>query len=355
MIPVFRPYFGEEEKTLLSRVIDSQWVSEGAFTRQFEEELAKYLGVKYVVCVTSGGVALLLAIMSQRRKEHRFSVAMPVYQHISLANSVTLLKDTPFFIDVYPMSGLLNMHSIKPGNLDLVKESLWTSVSMNGRYSSYRVDVEDDCQALASTWNGKHLQAKVGCLSFHPTKILTTGQGGAIFTDDQEAYEKVKALKDYGRFVDRTSGKEIPDYYNSWGMNFRFTEMQAAIGLAQLGRVEARGKRVREIYDRYMDEIKIPHEERTEQNGFVPWVCDIQFFKLGLNEELKSKLAERNIETRLPYRPLHQQPLYIGRTGDYSGADWWSGTCLWLPSSPSLSDEEVDTVIKEMNKLGENL
>jgi perosamine synthetase len=360
MIPVFRPVFGDEEKTLLNEVVASGRLTEGKKTEEFESLLREFLGVDYVVTLPSGGVALYLSLLAVGVKSGD-DVIIPDYQHISLANAVTAIGARPFFMDTDYNDGCLRWQRLA-GNIRQSTTALGL-VHMNGRYCCMEeideiVDnrfpiVEDACQAFPSTYEGHHLCGDIGCLSFHPTKWwITTGNGGAVFTNSKGLYEDVKKMKDYGRFVDRQVTGEIPDLYDSWGLNYRFTEMQAAIGISQFHRLDEKIKRVKEIRYRY-SEYLAPKLIPSFNGGHVPWVIDIRLEK-GQNVLMKSLLAERGIETRLPYTPVHHQPLYD--TGlEFLGSDTWNETCLWLPSSPSLTDEEIDSVIQNVNEVYEEL
>ncbi len=211
MIPVFRLEFGEEEKKLLSEVVDSGYITEGSKTQEFESLLKEYLNGAYVVVLPNGGVSLYLALLAVGVRAGD-AVVCPDYCHISLPNSVTMIGARPVFIDIDYADGFMRWQNIPYVFSDKVK--CVTTVDMNGRYCDYEAVrdivegkcpvIQDSCQALPSTFEGEHLYSEIGCLSFHPTKILACG-GGAIYTNDVDIYREVKKMKDYGRFVERVS------------------------------------------------------------------------------------------------------------------------------------------------------
>jgi perosamine synthetase len=344
-IKQWEPDIGAEEKIELANMIDSGWLTEAELTRKFEQALAQHCNMKYCVATTSGGIALFMSLLAVGVKRNSV-VVMPDYQMIALAHAVRMVGAKPYFVDVSAKSGVMN------DLIDLVADAI-VPVHMNGRVADFTSALDetpviaDSCQALGSELSSRQIgvEADCACFSFHPSKIITTGQGGAVVTDNEEIYEACCRIKDYGRYG-RGSQAELPHYSAFWGMNFRFTEMQAAIGLAQIRKLSKRIVRMREIYDRYRSAFKdcAEIEQTIEQEGYTPWCVDI-LLKNVRPEVVKFVLAAKNIETRLPYYPLHKQPLY--RTfGNFEGSNYWSSHCLWLPSSSKLTNEEVDTVIE---------
>jgi len=356
----FQPWFGPEERQALTDVIDSGWIGEHAKTRQFERAFVDLVGSKFGVATTSGGVAIYLALKSLGVKSGD-EVVVPDYTMIATANAVRLAGATPVFADVRREDGLIDvsevMKKITPRTRCIIP------VHINGRacqmdalldlakHRSLYV-VEDACQAIGSHLAGKHLGTfgDAGCFSFHPSKHMTTGQGGMVVTDNEETYEKLCRLKDYGRF-ERAKLVELPDYYDTFGFNFRFTDIQAALGLAQLAKLPFRLRRISEIYATYRKELDSSFLlDLRDQPGFVPWYADVLFGEPRINAKLKEKLSSQfGVETRLAYKPLHRQPLY-GLSGEFPSADFFSERGLWLPSSTFLTNEEVAFVIDSFNK-----
>ena len=354
-VSMWEPELGECEKTQLSDVIDSGMLTEGEKTREFERKIAELTGSKYAVATTSGGVALYLGLRALGVGPGD-EVIVPDYQMIALANAVVMTGAKAVFADINCANGNIAPDHVENRITDRTK--CIAIVHMNGRFADVDAlkeigtdnDVmllEDACQGLGSFHMGKHLGtfSSVGCLSFHPSKILTTGCGGMLLTDSDDVCKRIGMFKDYGR-TGRGS-KELDAQVAQWGLNFRFTEMQAAIGLAQLTRLESRINRVKAIRSFYIEKLagcKIPNSEE----GYLPWVVDIQLPVAGLNLKLHENLKQKyGIETRLPYVPVHLLRPIEGR---FPGAEYWSSRGLWLPTNPRLRNEELEHVVDSTNK-----
>jgi len=357
--------FGSEEIRAVEDVLKSGWITEGRKTAEFEEAIASLTRRKYTVAISSGGVALFVALKAAGIGAGD-EVVCPVYNMIALPNAVTLAGAKPVFVDVSSSNGNINVEKLSEGSPDA---RAIVPIHMNGRNASMLeigafardhglVVIEDACQALGSKLNDVPLGtgssgSLAACISFHPSKIVTTGTGGAVVTDDEEFALKVRALKDYGQTT-RGKVEQLPDNYKTWGLNFRFTDIQAAIGLAQLQKLEERMAHISWLYRFYNKEID--HSFRLsldDQNGFLPWCCDIRL-KKPVNEKLKGRLlSERGVETRLPYKPMHLQPLYASSAvGDFpGGVETWQ-THLWLPTGPHVNEERARYVAEAVNEVG---
>ena len=357
----FQPWFGPEEKQALADVIDSGWVGEHAKTRQFERAFADFVGSKFSVATTSGGIAIYLALKSLGI-ESGDEVVVPDYTMIATANAVRLAGAMPIFVDILREDGLIDVSEVM--KKITARTRCVIPVHINGR--ACRMDalrdlakdrslyvVEDACQAIGSHLSGEHLGTfgDAGCFSFHPSKHMTTGQGGMVVTDNEETYESLCRLKDYGRF-ERAKLAELPDYYERFGFNFRFTDIQAALGMAQLAKLAGRLQRINEIYARYRKGLDSDVLlDLRDQHGFSPWYADVLLREPGMNAKLKEKLSSQfGIETRVAYKPLHRQPLYKSNE-EFPSADFFSMRGLWLPSSTFLNGEEVEFVIDSFNSL----
>jgi len=171
-----------------------------------------------------------------------------------------------------------------------------------------------------------------------------------MVTDNEEIYEKLCRLKDYGRF-ERAKLAELPDRYETFGFNFRFTDLQAALGLAQFAKLDSRLERIRKIYRIYRERVNSKGLlDLDDHPGFSPWYADILLQKPEVNVKLKGALAsEFGIETRVAYKPLHRQPIYV-RKQQFPNADFFSARGLWLPSSTFLKDEDIEYVTDALNQ-----
>lgn len=333
MIPQIEPLVGIGEGKAINKYLKSGgWLTEYKETEDFENRIADFLGVKYVSLVPSGTVGLFLAL---KALDIKGEVIVPDFTMIATINAVVWAGATPVLYDVDRSNFCLsNIPNDKPVLL----------VSINGRCPKMEnftnrkgILIEDACQSFGSKYKGKYLGTfgKVGVFSFSPHKIITTGQGGAIITNDKEIYEKVERLKDFGRLK---GGK---DYHESFGYNFKFTDIQAVIGKVQMDDIDWRIERKKEIYELYRDCLNdIVEFPETDLEQTTPWFVDIL---VDNRDKLAEFLKTKGIETRPFYPAIHTQPIYL-RKGEGRNSEDIARRGLWLPSSLTLTDKDIKYV-----------
>ena len=347
-LPQWEPLTGPEEAAEVVAAIESSWINEAHRTDLLAEQLAEFLGAEYAVLTNSGTVALALGMMALgigRGDE----VIVPDFTFIATANAAKLAGAEPVLVDVRAQDLTIDPERVEEAITPRTKAIV--PVHLNGRRADMEslrqladrhglVLVEDAAQALGSSWGGRYLgtEGEVGCFSLATTKIITTGQGGFVVTNEAAARDRLVALKDHGRL--ERSWNQHP----ALGFNFKFTDLQAALGLAQMRKLSARLQRMKEIYQRYEARLAGAPQVRLLpmrlDDGQSPWFVDIF---VDDRDELARFLAERGVETRPFYRPLHTQGAYRCR-GEFPNASRVSQTGLWLPSSVSLRDTDIDRV-----------
>jgi perosamine synthetase len=358
------PWIGEEEKRAMMEYLDSGgWLTEFKKTREFEQMIADYVGSKYASVVNNGTVSLVIALMALGIGKAD-EVIVPDYTMIASANAVVLVGAKPVLVDIDRTNLCLD--------LDLVEEAITPKtkaimlVTINGRYPEMEKFVEfahehnlflieDAAQSLGSRYNGKHLGTfgDVGSFSFSAPKVITTGQGGALVTNNEEFYHKILKIKDFGRVQGGV------DYHETMGYNFKFTDFQAVIGIEQMKKLDWRVKRKKEMYKLYRDLLEgVEGTEFIDTNlkNTSPWFIDILVEK-GKKEKDKliSFLNEGGIGTRAFYPAIHTQPPYSWVEGDFKNVEYVSTRGLWLPSSSFLGDEDINYIcqrIKDFYKEG---
>jgi perosamine synthetase len=206
------------------------------------------------------------------------------------------------------------------------------------------VIVEDAAQSLGSRSAGKHLGTfgDVGSFSFSAPKVITTGQGGALITDSEDLMEKIRRIKDFGR------SRGGIDEHEVIGFNFKFTDLQAVVGIEQMKKLEWRVDRKKEIFALYRDELAGVRQVEfieTDLDDTSPWFIDVL---VPEREDLRSFLKSKGIGSRPFYPPIHRQAAYAIE-GNYPVSEEVSAHGLWLPSSSSLRDEDVDRICREMS------
>lgn len=346
------PQLTGEERALLQQVLDSNYLNEGEFTERFERAVAARLGAKHVIAVTSGTAALFLALAGLG-VGHGDEVVVPDLTFIATANAVTLAGATPVLADIDPRSLTLDPAAFEQAITDRTKAVV--PVHVSGRAADMSAIlaiarrhgvavVEDAAEAFMSCGDGRYLGTlgAAGCLSFSPNKTITTGQGGAVVTDDEALATRLRELKDQGRPVRGTGGDDLHD---SIGYNFKLTNLQAAVGLAQLSCLDARLERQRRIYETYAEELRdlpgLTLPGFRIANGERPLWTDALVER---RDELDRYLEQENVHCRRFWLPIHTQRPYLRDGRDFPHAAAASPRALWLPSAFTLVDDEVRVV-----------
>jgi perosamine synthetase len=344
------PWIGEKEKRAMIDYLDSGgWLTEFKKTREFEQMIADYVGSKYASAVNNGTISLVIALMALdigRGDE----VIVPDYTMIASANAVVLVGAEPVLVDIDRTNLCLDLDLVTEAGTPKTKAIML--VTINGRYPEmekfvkFAKDnglylVEDAAQSLGSRYNGKHLGTfgDVGSFSFSAPKVITTGQGGALVTDNEQLYLEILKIKDFGR------PKGGVDYHETMGYNFKFTDLQAVVGIEQMKKLDWRVKRKKEIFKLYRDLLEdVQGIEFIDTNleDTSPWFIDILVEKGEVERDmLTSFLDKRGIGTRPFYPAIHTQPPYSWVKGDFENSVYISQRGLWLPSSSFLNDEEI--------------
>ena len=351
-IPWWRPETGAEEREMVLRVLDSNYLNDGDVTTEFERRMAARLGARHAVAVTSGTTAIFLALVAAGVAAGD-EVIVPDLTFIATANAATLTGATPVLVDVDP--GTLNMApDAFPGAITGRTKAV-VPVHVSGRAAPLEhilplardrgvVVIEDAAEALFSSHAGRYLGTfgRAGCFSFSPNKTITTGQGGLVVTDDESLAVRLRQLKDQGRPVRGTGGNDV---HASIGFNFKLTNLQSAVGIAQLDRLDSRADRLKKIYRGYRDGLAGVGQIRVlpfaVDRGESPQWVDVLATD---RDRLVAFLLEHDMHCRPFWYPLHTQRPYRRPDADFPNAMSVADRALWLPSALSLSDDDVSAV-----------
>ena len=354
-IPQMEPWFGEEEKKSICEYMDEGgWVTEFKRTTTFENMIAEYTGAKHCIVVNNGTISLTLAALACGIK-HGDNVIIPNYSMIATPNSVKMFGAKPIFVDVEPETLCLDINLVRKAITSKTKAIML--VTANGRYPKSGIEsfiqlcnehnlilIEDTAQSLGSKYpSGKH-QGTVGVIggfSFSALKVISTGQGGALITNSDEIDYKIRRLKDFGR---SGGGSDIHD---SIGYNFKFTELQAVIGIEQMKKLSWRVDRKKEILILYKEYLKdIPQIKFFDQDLVytTPWFIDVL---VEDRESLQAYLKGKGIGTRVMYPPINRQKAYKIR-GVHKVSDMVGNKGLWLPSSCKLQNSQIKYICEEL-------
>ena len=347
-IPQMEPSIDDKEANAVQEYLSSSpWLTEFKKTEEFENMLCKYTGSKYCVVVTNGTISLTLALLACGVGVGD-EVIVPNLTMIATPNSAKLIGAEPVFVDVNKENLCMNLDEAEKAITEKTKALIY--VSLNGRTENPLVVkefcdkhniafIEDAAQSLGSFYDGKHIGtfSDIGSISFSAPKIITTGQGGALLTNNVKLYDKLKKLKDFGR---DSGGNDIHD---TIGYNFKFTDLQAVIGIEQMKKLESRVKRKKEMYKLYYQNLKDVEGIEfisTDLNIVAPWFIDIY---TNDPDKLIAYLKDQNIGSRKIYPPINKQKAYkISET--FLVTEEYTSKGLWLPSSVRLTDEEINNI-----------
>lgn len=354
-IQQIEPAYGAAERKAIDAYLKTNaWLTEFKQTEDLEKAIGSAVGSEYVSVVSNGTVALFLALKALGVGPGD-EVIVPDMTMIASPNAVVLTGAVPVLIDVDKTTLCLD-----PKELEKVitrKTKAVMHVSLNGRAGDLsRVKaicadrnialLEDAAQAFGSSYQNKPLgtHGTMGIYSFTPHKIITTGQGGAIVSSTKKLYEAVEKLKDFGRM--QGGG----DNHDEMGWNFKFSDLLAVFGIAQMKTLKKRISKKRELYALYSKLLSgVPGVEMLENDlsQTVPWFIDIY---VDDPIALRGYLKEKGIGSRLAYPAIHTQPIYKHMQGLFPNSMWAGTRGLWLPSSLSLSTADVQRICREIKQ-----
>ena len=322
---------------------------------------AEFVGRKYAVATTSGTVALCIAAQGLGLSNND-KVIIPDMTFVASPNSVGLAGSKVELVDIEKNNLCLDIEKTKAMVSKDTKAII--PVDFNGRApdlielkefaeKSNLFIIEDSCHGLGSLHAGKHTgnYSDVGIFSFSTPKIITTGQGGMLVTDNEELYEKFKMIKDFGRDIDKKHQMENAFDHIELGYNFKFTEFQAAVGIAQMKKLPERIEHNKKMFQTYRENLSSINEIEfvdMDLNSSVPWFSDILLPNEKIRQQLIEYLNKFGIGTRKFYPPIHKLPPYQNIQGSFDVSNEISERGLWLPSSSFLTDEQIYSVCQNI-------
>jgi len=361
MIPVCEPKLGEKELENVIDCIKTNWISsKGKYITEFEEKFSRYCGAKYGIATSNGTTALHLALASAGIKPED-EVIIPDFTMIATANSVTYTGAKLVLVDSEPETWNIDPNKIeekitKRTRAIMIMHTYGHPVDMNSILNIARdhdlLVIEDAAEAHGAEYRGKRTGGlgDMSCFSFYANKIITTGEGGMVVTNNEEFAEQARMLRDQAF----EKGKRF--WHRQLGFNYRLTNLQAAVGVAQFEHidefVETR-RRNALYYNSLLEEVEgitLPPEAKWAKN--VYWMYTILIEKnFGLSrDDLMVHLKEKGVDSRRAFYPVHAQPLYAEQfTGQkFPVADQLSNKGVYLPSGNTLTKEQIDQVVETL-------
>jgi UDP-4-amino-4,6-dideoxy-N-acetyl-beta-L-altrosamine transaminase len=404
-IPYGRQWIEEKDIRAVVNVLKSDYLTQGPVIEQFESAVAKYCGAKYAVAVSSGTAALHIACLAAELGQGDI-LWTSSNTFVASANCALYCGAKPDFVDIDPHTYNISVDAMKAKLSKVERNGSFPKIVIPIHFAGLTCDIaeikriadkyklvviEDACHAFGAEYRVNDEWVKVGrCLhsdmtvfSFHPVKHITTGEGGAITTNNQDLYEKLLLLRTHGitknpaKFINKDlayspsenfltepsshSSNVNPWYYEmqELGFNYRITDIQCALGLTQLKKLDIFVEKRRSIAAKYdeafkdIEWIKTPVEPEASHSTYHLYVVQIDFNKLGKNRsQVMTILKEKGVGTQVHYIPVHLQPYYGNKfgykEGDYPTAEQYYKRCLSLPIFPLLSDGEIDMIINSV-------
>ena len=370
MIPLSRPEFGDEEARAVADVLKTGWVSQGPKVAEFESLLAARVGAAYGVATTSCTTALHLALVASGIGAGD-EVICPSYSFVATANAVLYAGATPVFADIQPDTwnidpadvatrvtsktrAILAVHQVGlAADLDAIRGAAPARVPI----------IEDAACAIGSLYKGRPVgsSGNVACFSFHPRKTISLGEGGMVTTNDVAVADRVRMLRSHGASVsdlDRHQAKGLVfEEYRELGYNYRMTDIQAAIGVEQLKRLDDLLTRRRAVAGRYntafckVAQIQTPAEPAYAQHAYQSYAIRLRPGGRITRDGMMRGLIDAGVTCRRGIPPIHLEPLYLSR-GRVSLpiTEAVASESIFLPMYASLPEADqaqvIDAVIR---------
>lgn len=351
-IPVYQPDLNGNEKEYVNRCLDSTWISsKGEFVARFESEFSERIGVGQAICVSNGTVALHLALLALGIGPGD-EVIVPTLTYVASVNAIKYTGATPVFVDSVATTWQIDpedvVRHISPRTRAIMAVHLYGHTSDILRLSAiareHRIFLVEDCAEAFGTYQGSQHAGTLGDIStfsFFGNKTITTGEGGMVVTNDRTLAERARHFRGQGLAAHREYWHDVIGY------NYRMTNIQAAIGVAQLERADdiiSRKRRVAERYSRKLKGLPVAFQEEQAGTTHSYWMVSILTEKPEDRDPLRNHLAGLGVETRPLFYPVHTMPMYAQSYRKHPVAEDLARRGINLPSSPLLSEAEIDLI-----------
>jgi UDP-4-amino-4,6-dideoxy-N-acetyl-beta-L-altrosamine transaminase len=371
-LPYGHQWIDEEDIEEVVKVLKSDWITTGPNIEEFENALCRYIGCKYAVAVNSGTSALDIAVQTLNFPEGSEVITSP-FTFVATSNALLYNSLKPVFVDIEKNTRNINPDEIRKKIIEKTKAIIYVD------YAGHPCDIEeikaiakehglylieDASHAIGAEYKGKRVGnfADMTIFSFHPVKHITTGEGGAVVTSNEEFDERLKMLRNHGidkSALDRFGPRAGWAYDLKFlGRNYRITDFQAVLGISQLKKLDGFIKRRKEIVKMYNEAfVDVPEIETPIIKSYVKPAWHIYTVLLnGINrDEFFSKMRERNIGVNLHYIPIYRFSYYQEHfnidSKDFPVTEEVFSRIVTLPLFPKMGDEEVTYVINTVREM----
>ncbi len=360
--PVYQPSLTGNEKKYVNECMESTWISsKGKFINDFEQAFADYINIQYATAVSNGTVAIHLALTALGIGIGD-EVIVPTFTYIASANPIVQLGAVPVFVDSLKDTWQMNPLDIRAKITSKTKAIM--VVHLYGHpcdmdeimliAKEYNLFIIEDCaEAIGSKYKNKYVGSfgDVSTFSFFGNKTITCGEGGMVVTNDTTLYNRLVHYK----------GQGLAKYREYWhdvvGFNYRMTNIQAAIGLAQLEQIKTFLVKKRQIAQWYndsfsnIDQVEFHQECNNVYHSY--WMCSILLESPEIRDDLREKLKSAGVETRPTFYPIHTMPMYSAKYEKHKVAEDISLRGINLPSYPALEQVDVEEICNVIKKFYE--
>ncbi len=367
MIPIAKPYLTTEEAQNAYDTILTGWITQGPRVAEFEEKFATYVGSKYAVAVSNCTTALHLAMIVAGIGPGD-EVICPSLSYIATANSITYVGAKPIFAEIDPLNYNLDIEDVENRITPDTKAILLVhQIGMPADIDNFKLLcdkynlklIEDAACAAGSSYKGKKIgsHSELVCFSFHPRKVITTGDGGMITTSNEDYYHRLKMLRQHGMSINdrvrHNSDKILFEEHVEIGYNYRMTDIQASVGIKQLEKLDFIVGERRKIAEKYHDAFRSLNNVRLpiENTGYL---SNYQSFSIYLKEnfplsrnDLMQKMLDSGISTRRGIMTTHRELAYRNYNGinSLSVSEHASDNSILIPLYYPMTDKDISFVI----------
>jgi perosamine synthetase len=359
-IPISQPSIAEKEIEYVTDAVKSGWVSSlGKYIDMFEEKFAMYCGTKYAVATSNGTTALHLALVALGITADD-EVIIPDLTFVATASAVKYIGAKVVTVDIDEDTLCISPEAIEkaitPKTKAIIPVHLYghpaNMKEINNIAEKYNLFViEDAAEAHGAEVNGKKVGglSDAGVFSFYGNKIITSGEGGMITTNDEELYKKMRYLRDHAMSKDKRY------WHTEVGFNYRMTNLQAALGVAQFERIDELLNKKKEIFEWYTEGlkdikgIKLNHQAPWAKNVYWMVCLELDGYSESQRDELIQKLKSKNIDSRPYFYPVSDMPMYVDVNTPVTHKIYQRG--LNLPSYFDITKEQVEYICQEFKKI----